>query len=272
MKHCCNILCILSLALALVPTNLVAQTDGAAKLEATILDYTGTTSPNHYTVVWVTTQAGAFIKSLRKQGPSSWTSSEWGNHCGTWNTARAGSTALDGYSTATAHNYTSETFSGIGLVTNSPIILTWNCRDASNNLMPDGNYKFWIQYAENSGQGPVTTGGLLWTKGITGATNTYANQGANFANMKVTWSPVIPPAPPTPPEFTSFQIIGHDLVLSGTGPTNGLYTVLIANEANALSAQWTSIATNSCDANGQFRFTNTINTGISARFYRLRVH
>ena len=49
--------------------------------------------------------------------------------------------------------------------TNSPVILTWNCRDASNNLVADGNYKFWVQYAEDSGQGPYTTSGLLWTKG-----------------------------------------------------------------------------------------------------------
>jgi hypothetical protein len=271
MNNCLTKLCIVMIGWGLLCPNSFAQTDGAAKLEGTILDYTGTTSPNHYTVVWVTTQAGAFIKSLRKQGPSSWTSGEWGNHCGTWNTARAGSTALDGYSTATAHNYTSETFTGAGLVTNSPIVLTWNGRDASNSLMPDGNYKFWVQYAENSGQGPVTTGGLLWTKGAAAATTNYPNQGVNFANMKVTWSPNIPPAPPTPPDFTGFQVIGNDLVLSGTGPTNGLYAVLVASEANAASAQWTSIATNSCDANGQFRFTNAFNTGISARFYRLRV-
>lgn len=177
MKNCLRVLCALMVTLGLSSTNSFAQTDGAAKLEATILDYTGTGGASHYTVVWVTTQAGAFIKSLRKQGPSSWTTGEWANHCGTWNTARAGSTVLDGYSSATATTYTG---------TNSPIILTWNCRDAGNNLMPDGNYKFWIQYAENSGQGPVTTSGLLWTKGVAAATNSYANQGANFANMKVT--------------------------------------------------------------------------------------
>jgi len=168
---------------------------------------------------------------------------------------------LDGYSSATAQTYTG---------TNSPIILTWNCRDATNNLVPDGNYKFWVQYAEDSGQGPYTISGLLWTKGPAAATNSYANQGANFANMKVTWSPVAPPAPPMPPDFTSFQIFGSDLVLSGTGPTNGTCIVLVASEANAAFNQWTSIATNSCDANGQFRFTNAINTGISTRFYRLQ--
>lgn len=255
-------LCALAVA-GLVCPNVFAQTAGSAKLEATILDYTGTSSTRHWTVVWVTTQSGTFIKTVWIQGNNNnYWATHWNNHCGQWYTARAGSQALDGYSSATAQTYTG---------TNSPVILTWNCRDASNNLMPDGNYKFWVQYAEDSGQGPYTTSGLLWTKGSTAATNTYPNQSVNFSNMKVTWSPVIPPTPPTPPDFTSFQVIGNELVLSGTGPTNGLYAVLVASEANAAAGQWTSIATNSCDANGQFRFTNAINTGISARFYRLSV-
>ncbi len=262
MSTCLKTLCALVLGGALTLTNAFAQTDGGAKLEATILDYTGTSGASHYAVVWVTTQAGAFVKSLRKQGPSSWTSSQWANHCGTWNTARAGSTVLDGYTSATATSYAG---------TNSPIILKWNCRDASNNLMPDGNYKFWIQYAEDSGQGPVTTSGLLWTKGPASATNTYANQSVNFASMKVTWTATTPPAPPPPPNFTAFQVVGPDLILSGTGPTNGTYDVLIAPNPNTLPAQWTAIATNTFNSAGQFRFTNAISSGVSGRFYRLRL-
>lgn len=181
-------------ALALITGSALAQTDGSAKLEVTLLDYTGSSGASHFTVAWVTTSSGTFIKSLRKQGPT-WTSSEWRSHCGYWNTNRNGSTVLDGYSSATAANYSG---------TNSPVILSWNGRDASGNLVADGSYKFWVQYAENSGQGPYTTSGLLWNKGSAGATNTYANQGVNFSNMKVTWIP----APPVliAPTFTSGAI------------------------------------------------------------------
>ena len=215
-------------------------------------------------MVWVTKADGTFIKSLRKQGPG-WTTTHWSSHCSAWNTARGGSAsgsqALDGYSSATAQNYAG---------TNSPILLTWNCRDANNVLMPDGNYKFWIQYAEDAGQGPYTTSGLLWSKGTASATNSYANQGANFASMKVTWTAITPPAPPMPPSLTGFRLEGNNLVISGTGPTNAAYAVLIANEAHP-AAQWTAIATNHCAANGTFRFTNMIDSGVSARFYRLRL-
>lgn len=192
-----------------------AQTPGQAQLEVSLLDYNGS-SAKHYTVVWVTTGAGLFIKTLRKQGPTSWTSREWGNHCGTWNNARNGSTIIDGYTSATASNYSG---------TNSPVICRWNGQDASGNLVADGTYRFWVQYAEDNGQGPVTTGGLLWTKGRDAFTNAYPNQGANFASMRVAWIPDIPVT--VSPAFTSATLPAAAIVgvpytftctASGTSP------------------------------------------------------
>ncbi len=199
-----------------------------------ILDYTGSSGSSHYTVAWVTTAGGTFIKSLRKQGPSSWTSSEWGNHCRTWNTNRAGSTALDGYTSGTAANYSG---------TNSPINLVWNCRDTNNVLMPDGNYKFWVQYAENSGQGPYTTSGLLWTKGPVASTNTYPAQSVNFTDMTVTWTPatVRPTITSTAPPGTATVGVPYNFTCSATGTApitftaTGLPTGLSMSAAGVIS-------------------------------------
>ena len=190
MKTTCKLPCAAIFGLLVTGALASAQTDGKASLRATLLDYNGS-STKHWTVVWVTTSSGAFIKTLWRQGPTI-TSSHWNSHCGQWYAAKSGSTALDGYSSATAPSYTG---------TNSPVILAWNCRDANNNLVADGTYKFWIQYAEDNGQGPYTTSGLLWTKGTAGATNTYPNQGANFAGMQVAWVPDAPPA--VAPSITS---------------------------------------------------------------------
>ncbi|MCX8157031.1 MAG: Ig domain-containing protein [Verrucomicrobiae bacterium] len=180
-----------------------AATDGSVRLEVTLLDYNGS-GTKHWTVVWVTTEGGQFIKTLRKQGPSSFTTSHWNSHCSAWVTARGGlsaNTAFDGYSSATANDYSG---------TNSPVIIYWDCRDGSNNLVADGAYKFWVQYAEDSGQGPYTTSGLLWVKGTAPATNTYPDQTGNFTNMKVTW---IPAAPPTQaPSITSAPPPGNGTV------------------------------------------------------------
>jgi hypothetical protein len=326
-----------------IPFHTLAQTDGSAELRTTLLDYNGS-SARHYTVVWVTTGAGTFIKTLWKQGPSNWGSSEWGNHCGTWNTARAGSTAFDGYTSATAQNYTG---------TNSPVILTWNCRDAANSLMADGSYKFWVQYAENSGQGPYTTSGLLWTKGSTGATNAYPNQSTNFADMRVTWLPAQHPEPPTitsaaptatgvvgvpynftctatgsapigffatglppglrmsatgvisgvpttngtfngtitaangtlpdanqpfaiavslvPASLATARTSGTSLIMTGSGPANGVYSLLATTNVVQSADQWTPVATNSFDSTGRFSVTNTPAQNVPQRFYLLRV-
>ncbi len=253
MKSILKLLGAAALGLALAGTGSFAQTDGGARLETTILDYGGS-SAKHWTVVWVTGPSGAFIKSLRRQGPA-WTDNHWDDHCLVWNSARGGSQFLDGYSSATATTYAG---------TNSPIILTWNCRDASNNLMADGNYKFWVQYAEDNGQGPYTTSGLLWSKGPGAATNTYATQGANFSNMKVVWTPNVVPA-----RFTSVRAEGTKLVMSGTGPANAIYAVLTSTNATAAGGQWTSIATNSFSAGGTFNYTNALD--VQPTSYRLRV-
>jgi hypothetical protein len=225
MNFSLKTLCTLLLGLTLAHTHSFAQTDGAARMAVTINDYTGTSNTKHWTVAWVTTGSGTFIKSLRKQGPSI-TTTHWNSHCGTWWTAKSSSTALDGYSSATAQDYAG---------TNSPVLLTWNCRDAANNLVADGDYKFWVQYAEDSGQGPFTTSGLLWTKGPGGVTNNYANQGANFTGMQVAWQPSTPaPVAPTitsltppatgtvgvPYNFTVTATGTAPITFTGSGPAN----------------------------------------------------
>lgn len=188
MKPIASALRVVFLGLALGSFTALAQTDGSARMAVTINDYNGS-SQNHWTVAWVTTASGDFISSLWKQGTKyAFNSSQWTTHCPQWNAARGGVngyTFVDGYTSATA-----TTYSG----TNSPVILTWDCRDTNNVLVADGNYKFWVQYAEDSGAGPYTTNGLLWIKGPPGATNNYANQGANFTAMQVAWRPSAPPA------------------------------------------------------------------------------
>jgi hypothetical protein len=243
MRIVLKLIWVLLLGIGFCTTTTLAQTDGGARMEVTLLDYNGAGTA-HYTVAWIANEAGTFIKTLRKQGPSSFTSSQWGSHCSTWNTARAGSTALDGYTGATASNYSG---------TNSPVILTWNCRDASNTLVPDGNYKFWVQYAEDNGQGPFTTGGLLWTKGPAASTNTYLDQGANFSKMKVTWTPAITSVPPTitsaAPTTTGTVGTTYSFTCTATGTApitftaTGLPTGLAISTAGVISGTPTAAGT-----------------------------
>lgn len=165
------------------------STDGEVTASITLHNYNGS-SDKHWTAAWVATQAGTFIKTLWKQGPSI-TSSKWDDHTLFYWNARSGNTNIDGYSGATARTY-----SGI----DSPVLLEWDGRDASDNLMEDGNYVIWLQYAEDSGQGPYTNPGLTWTKGPVASTNNYPNQ-TRFSGMEVIWIPDGPP--PEAPTITS---------------------------------------------------------------------
>jgi hypothetical protein len=335
------------LAVGSLFNNTFAQTVGTASLAVTLRDYNGS-GANHWTVVWVTTQSGAFVKTLWKQGTKyAFNSSQWTTHTPQWNVARGGttgSTLVDGYTSATATSYAG---------TNSPILLTWNGRDTNNAVVPDGNYKFWVQYAEDSGAGPHTTNGLLWVKGPAGATNTYPNLGATFASMQVVWKPNAPvtvaptitsSAPPAsgtvgvpytfsstatgtapigftasglplglqmnptgtisgipiasgvfpgtitasngtlpnatqpfsilietvPVVFAPASISGSQVLLSGTGPANGIFAVLVNTDLSPASP-WAPLLTNTFDASGHFAFTNTLEAASPPRFFKLRV-
>ncbi|MGH7979524.1 MAG: immunoglobulin domain-containing protein, partial [Limisphaerales bacterium] len=63
---------------------------------------------------------------------------------------------------------------------------------------------------------------------------------------------------------------GNELVLTGGGgTTNGAYYVLTSTNLMAPLDQWTPIATNQFDSQGQFSFTNPIATN-AARFFILK--
>jgi hypothetical protein len=252
MKSFLKAVTVLIAGFELAHTNTSAQTDGGARFEGALVHYSSA-NERHYTVAWVTTESGVFIKSLRKQGPSSWTTREWADHCSVWTTARKGSQVVDGYTSATAANYTG---------TNSPVIWTWNCRDAQNQLVADGVYKFWIQYAENAGQGPYTTNGLLWTKGPVRTTITYPDQ--RIKNMRVVWAPILPS------RVTSIRVDGNNLVLSGQGPASKTFYLLSATNLSPATVQWTPLATNTYDRDGHFEVTNAINTNLGQSYFLLR--
>jgi hypothetical protein len=141
------------------------------------------------------------------------------------------------------------------------VIWTWNCRDTNNVLVPDGNYKFWLQYAEDSGQGPYTTNGMLWVKGPAPATNTYPNE--LIRDKKVVWNPI------PPPEITSFVKEGSNLILSGTGTAAKTCVVLSATNLTGTNTVWYYTAHGKFDDDGQFSYTNAIDGSVPKKFYKL---
>ena len=234
----------------------MAQNDSSVELNVRILDMSGN-GDDHWTVAWVTKADGNFIKTIWRQGPSM-TSSRWNDHCKKYYTTRS-NTVLDGYSSSTARDYNSP---------NSPVIQSWDCRDAAGNLMPDGDYRFWVQYAEDvshSIDGPYTTVGLLWTKGAAPSTTTYANQGSNFSSMSVVWSPALPPNA----AITSIDIQGSAIIITGTGTVGAAYTLVGQTNLDESVIAWTSVGSGSISESGSFSNSIPIDPESSSGFYRL---
>jgi len=64
---------------------------------------------------------------------------------------------------------------------------------------------------------------------------------------------------------------GDNLIFSGTnGTAVGGYAVLMAAELALPLADWTALATNVFDANGNFQGTNPVVPGMGQRFFRLQ--
>jgi hypothetical protein len=257
VKCLCAVACATGL---FAPNAYAASTPGGAKLTATINDLGASSSARHYAVVWVTKADNTFVTTLWKQGNSSFTTSIWTQHFPTWEAQRGSSTALpaapDGYTSATATSYaaTDPSPPATGLAGN-PINITWNGKDASGVVVPDGDYKFWIEYAEDAGThgtdtGGLTTGGLTFTKGATSSTVNPPNQGTvgspsggfNFTSISIVWTPEAGPTiTSAAPPGTGTVSVPYNHTCTATGPApitfsaSGLPTGLTMSSAGAIS-------------------------------------
>lgn len=281
MKTPLKLLCAVMLATGLyAPNTFAASTPGGAKLTATINDLTARTGSSHYTVVWVTTANTNFITTLWKQGASSFTSGNWTQHFPTWENQRGSSTALpaapDGYTSATATNYAATTPSPpLSGRASNPIDITWSGKDANGVVVADGDYRFWIEYAEDTGThgtdtGGLTTGGWTFTKGPSSFTVNPANQGTvgtpsggfNFTTNSIVWTPSASAVAPTitsaAPPATGTVGVAYSFTCTATGTTPigfiaiGLPTGLTISASGVISGTPTAANT----FNGMITATN----------------
>ncbi len=190
MKTIVRILCAATLGAGLIGTAPAATyTDGTATFTVTLSDPAGNYSNVHVDAVWVTDAAGHFIKSLRKDAAARQ------GYLSKWNAARGNWSQIDGYTGATAPNYNSPY---------NPITVTWNCRDTNSLIVPDGDYRFYVEFTDYNGQGPWTTNGITFTKGTNAVSNTYPDL-QNISNLQVAFTP----------------IITHDIAVTSLSPTVG---------------------------------------------------
>ncbi len=142
------------------------------RVEFTTVSYGGRYAPRNVGAVWITTEAGAFVKTLE----------EWGTRRHTnlyaWRKSSAGNTvdAITGATRSTAGAHTS----------------TWNCSDGRKVLVPAGNYVVNAEFVENNVSSTGTGAGPGWkqtfTVGATPETLTPANDKA-YLDKKIVFTP-----------------------------------------------------------------------------------
>ncbi|HPF98784.1 MAG TPA: DUF2271 domain-containing protein [Kiritimatiellia bacterium] len=163
--------------LMLVVTGLIASaglvmavsTDGTATFRVSTKSYSGAYSPNHVLAIWVTDAQTNFVKTLKRQAATRIRYLyQWGDV--------SKSNVVDAITGATLGSHQTHT-------------LTWNCRDVSNVVVPDGTYRFYVEFTEDNGQGPWTSTSIVsFVKGGSSVTS-YPPSQANFTNMMIVYIP-----------------------------------------------------------------------------------
>lgn len=143
-----------------------AQTIGTATFTVTTVSNGGQYSPKHVLAIWVKNSSGTFVKSMkvmavqRIQYLFQWKASSSLNTVG----------AITGATLSTHQTHT----------------IAWNCKNISNVLVPDGDYQFWIEFADDDFQGPYTN--YTFTKGPSAQTQNFTDA-TRFKNVSIVWTP-----------------------------------------------------------------------------------
>jgi hypothetical protein len=149
----------------------------------------------------------------------------------------------------------------------------------SDLIMVDGNLGLGgtLNVTNVAGFGPgtytlMTYGGTLSGTLIIGARPAGYNYTIDTSTPgQVRLVVVDPSAVVEPPEFESVQLVGTNLVVGGSGPTNGVYYVLTTTNLSLPMSQWPAEATNVCDGAGRFSITNAVEAGKPQKFFRLQL-
>ena len=194
-----RLLCAGLLGVATVTTASATNTDGTVTFTYQLVNFSGGYAPNHVDAVWVAgpNPSTNFLKSLRRDAVTRQ------NYLYKWNLWKKGYTPIDGISGATISSFNVTT-------------VAWNCRDTNNAVMPDGDYKVYVEYTHGNNQGPWTTNGLAFTKGPAGVTNTYSGQ-QYMTGLQLVYVPTFTP---------------HDLAALSISPSavpaNATSTIVVA--------------------------------------------
>lgn len=150
----------------------ITSTDGTVTFTVLTVSNGATYSPKNVLAIWVKDAQGNFVISRKVMAAAR------KQHLVKWN-ASSGNNSVGAITGATLPNHTTHTIS-------------WDCRDLSGNVVPDGTYEIWVEYTSrnsNSGgaAGPSTM--VSFTKGLDVVSMNVPDE-TYFKNMVLNYSPL----------------------------------------------------------------------------------
>lgn len=149
----------------------IAATDGTLTFTAKTVSNGATYSPKNVLAIWIKDANGNFVISRKVMANNR------KQHLVKW-MASSGNNSADATTGATLSNHQTHT-------------VTWDCRDLTGNLVPDGDYQVWIEYtSRNSANGgsPGPSYSTTFTKGTVTFNPTIPDE-AYFINMTLLYEP-----------------------------------------------------------------------------------
>ena len=185
----------LALKTALIGLLLASLSTGFASAQnmsmtVTTKTYYGSYSPRHVLTCWVTNAAGTYIYNLKRYGFSYLSS-------------------LTNWSMCSSSTKSSDGTTGATLGSHSQLSFTWNCKNTSSVIVPDGIYYLNIEFTEQEGTKQFVK--YSFTKGTTTYTSTPT---IVTANAYYTGPTIIYTAPVV--ALTTAQVTNFDFSYSRT--------------------------------------------------------
>ncbi len=165
-------------------------TEGEMTFIVRTVTVNGNFSPKHVLAIWVEDSDG-FVLSRKLRAVKR------KQYLYTWNTQSGGNVV--------------DAVTGETLLSHQTHTVTWDCKDANGNLVPDGDYTVYVEFTEAHEQGPLR--GIAFTKGTESVSLTPVED-ANFKDLALSFAPVIAVS-------AAYTFAAEDLTVTFTNTSTG---------------------------------------------------